>query len=356
MKRKLQVFVSSTFTDLIVERQSAVSAILKAGHIPAGMELFTSGDKSQMDTIKKWIDESDVYMLILGGRYGSIEPVSGISYTELEYDYAVEQGKPLFAVVITESSLESKVKINGTSLLEKDNPQALKLFRAKVLSNISSFFDDSKDIRLSVHESLSDFTSSRELKGWVQADEIVDPKPLFEEIKKLSDENQELKDTLAELEKKARSGRANQADSFQEIAGMLKAIDIKIPAKINNGRDASNDLLNIFVNNRDTIISGVTNAARGSDIEGFFYFNVCPKLQVYGLVENEKVAGVQYRRYAITKAGVAFLADFDRRAFKLKQEQNKSEVEGAVSSVSSSQPKTARKKKVATSESNNSPS
>lgn len=79
MKRKLQVFVSSTFKDLIEERQAAVSAILRAGHIPAGMELFTTGDKSQMKTIEKWLDESDVYMVILGGRYGSIEPTSGLS-------------------------------------------------------------------------------------------------------------------------------------------------------------------------------------------------------------------------------------------------------------------------------------
>jgi hypothetical protein len=53
MKRKLQVFVSSTYSDLIDERQAAVAAILKAGHIPAGMELFTAGDKSQMKTIER---------------------------------------------------------------------------------------------------------------------------------------------------------------------------------------------------------------------------------------------------------------------------------------------------------------
>jgi hypothetical protein len=52
MKRKLQVFVSSTYSDLLPERQAAVAAILKAGHIPAGMELFTAADKSQMATIK----------------------------------------------------------------------------------------------------------------------------------------------------------------------------------------------------------------------------------------------------------------------------------------------------------------
>ena len=56
MNKKLQVFVSSTYTDLIEERQSAVQAILDAGHIPAGMELFKSGNRSQLETIYKWIN------------------------------------------------------------------------------------------------------------------------------------------------------------------------------------------------------------------------------------------------------------------------------------------------------------
>ena len=64
----------SAYEDLKEKRQAAVEAILTAGHIPAGMELLTSGDESQMTVIKEWIDESDVYLLILGGRYGSVEP------------------------------------------------------------------------------------------------------------------------------------------------------------------------------------------------------------------------------------------------------------------------------------------
>src|SRR6476469_2973856 len=99
-KKKLQVFVSSTYADLREERQAAVEAILTAGHIPAGMELFAAGDETQMNVIKRWIDESDVYLLILGGRYGSVEPNSGKSYTHLEYEYAVEKAKPRFSVVI----------------------------------------------------------------------------------------------------------------------------------------------------------------------------------------------------------------------------------------------------------------
>lgn len=65
------------YLDLIDERQKAVEGILRAGHIPAGMELFIPGDKDQWTIIEKWIKESDILMLIFGGRYGSIEPKSG---------------------------------------------------------------------------------------------------------------------------------------------------------------------------------------------------------------------------------------------------------------------------------------
>lgn len=52
MHKKLQVFVSSTYTDMILERQNAVEAILECGHIPAGMELFAADNKKQFEVIK----------------------------------------------------------------------------------------------------------------------------------------------------------------------------------------------------------------------------------------------------------------------------------------------------------------
>ena len=44
-----------------------------------------------MKTIQKCIDESDVYMLIVGGRYGSIDEECVKSYTQLEYEYALSK-------------------------------------------------------------------------------------------------------------------------------------------------------------------------------------------------------------------------------------------------------------------------
>jgi Domain of unknown function (DUF4062) len=115
-RKKLQVFVSSTYEDLKEERQVAVEAILTAGHIPAGMELFAAGDQSQMEVIKRWIDESDAFLLILGGRYGSVDPTTKKSYVQLEYEYAQQKGKRFFAVVIDENYLDKRVKSKGRKL------------------------------------------------------------------------------------------------------------------------------------------------------------------------------------------------------------------------------------------------
>ncbi|PIG09394.1 DUF4062 domain-containing protein [Comamonas sp. 26] len=318
MKRRLQVFISSTYIDLLPERQAAVSAVLKAGHIPAGMELFTSGDSSQLETIKRWIDESDVYMLILGGRYGSVEPTSGISYTELEYDYAVQQKKAFFAVVITENALEKKVRDAGQSALERVNTKELVLFRKKVMDSISSFFDDEKDIKLCVHETLSDFSTNRALKGWVQADEIVDTKPLFDEIKKLTDENNELKNAIVSLESSRTSASEKSEKKFQELIDLLSEIDIKIPENLVTGDDVTVTLLDIFFSQKELLVRGITNQINSTDLQKFLYFNICPKLQIHGLVENEKVAGVTYRRYATTALGISLLAELDKKIVQNK--------------------------------------
>ena len=197
-KRKLQVFVSSTFIDLKEERQSAVEAILNAGHIPAGMELFKAGDESQWNIIKDWIEESDVYMLILGGRYGSIEPKSGKSYTQLEYEYAIELGKPFFAIVIKDDWTDKKAKKKGAKIedfKEVHNLSKLQEFKATVLKKIVKFAEDLKDIKLAVGESLNEMSRRDNLKGWVKADDIDDRKNLAE-LARLSKENSELKGQL----------------------------------------------------------------------------------------------------------------------------------------------------------------
>ena len=175
MAKKLQVFVSSTYVDLIEERQKAVQAILDAGHIPAGMELFKAG-KTQMETIKKWIDESDVYCLILGGRYGSVEEESGLSYTQLEYEYALSKEKNVFAIVLSDSRLHQKAAEDPKGkYIEEENKLKYEQFKKKVKERICRFAESTADVATAISQQLNYImnTQDAELVGWVRGTKDV---------------------------------------------------------------------------------------------------------------------------------------------------------------------------------------
>lgn len=332
MKSKLQVFISSTFLDLKIERQAAVEAILRSGHFPAGMELFTAGDKSQWEIIQRWITESDIYVLILGGRYGSIEPKSGMSYTELEYDFAISSGKPFFSIVISEEGLDAKVKELGVAAIEKDNPHKLKEFREKALSKMSTFFSDSKDIKLSVLESLPQLQAEYNLQGWIRAESTQDVQSIVEELTELHKENKALRLENSSLLKKIESQtklttKPKTEEELDQIFDILKEkkIDITgIKSEIGNGAElpVEVDSLSLSVAFREMLMRGVTNKYGIGELESFVFFRLCPYLQTFELVANEKVAGVQYRRYAITKKGIEFFAYLDKKEHKNKSNKS----------------------------------
>lgn len=214
IQKKLQVFVSSTYVDLIEERQKAVEAILNAGHIPAGMELFKAG-KSQMETIKKWINESDVYCLILGGRYGSIEKESGFSYTQLEYEYALLQGKPVFAIVLSDSMIYQKAANDpkGNYIEEGENQFKYQQFKNQVGERIYKVVSNIEEIANCVSLQLYDILieQSAELTGWVRGTQDV-----VKAIKEVDSDFHESK-----------KGNVNQEETNPE-----EKIKIRIPEKI----------------------------------------------------------------------------------------------------------------------------
>ncbi|MFL5381655.1 MAG: DUF4062 domain-containing protein [Longimicrobiaceae bacterium] len=196
MRKKLQVFVSSTYADLRDERQAAVEAILTAGHIPAGMELFAAGDESQMQVIRRWIEESDVFLLILGGRYGSIEPGSGRSYVQLEYEHAIAVGKPVFAVVVDAEHLEERVKALGTKAIETEHQQELRIFREQVLTRMVRFWRDPRDIKLAIHETLPEYARREDLVGWRHGDSSFDFANVADQLAQLAKENAALREMV----------------------------------------------------------------------------------------------------------------------------------------------------------------
>lgn len=315
MKKKYQVFVSSTYEDLKAERQAAVEAILKAGHIPAGMELFTAGDKSQMEVIKQWIEESDIFMLILGARYGSIEPYSGLSYTELEFNYAVEIGKPFFSVVLSDEGRKAKVKEYGESVLELKHTEAYERFREKVLSHHCAFFSTPQEVKLAVLETLPQIIHSRNLTGWVSAADVQDNSELSKELVRLSQENDRLREENERLRKEIDRLKKSIDDSinglsFEDLYAALRNEKVTVPAGLaENETDIEVSLLELALGVSDHLGRGVSNRNGVSKAENFLFYEVASRLIKYGLVENGKVpSSVKWQRLQLSKEGIKFFS------------------------------------------------
>ena len=270
-KRKLQVFVSSTFTDLKEERQAAVEAILKAGHIPAGMELFTAGNKSQLDVIKQWIKESDVYVLLLGARYGSIEPTSHLSYTEVEFDYARELGLPFFAVVLSDSGRAAKVRVDGEEVLERANVAKYDAFRVKVCSQLCSFFDTTKDIKLAILETLPQIAADTKLVGWIPASEAGPSNQLAEELTKTLEENRGLQAEIVQLTKALETARDGDS-AMRKVVALLDNEFVKIPEGLESPAIRRATLLALAIAFAGSLADGVSNQAGMNDKQTFLRF------------------------------------------------------------------------------------
>ena len=194
---KYQVFISSTYTDLIEERRKVLDVLLMADCIPAGMEAFVATDNEQFEVIKRVIDFCDYYVLIIGKRYGSISPETGKSYTEMEYDYAISKNVPVLVFAIDESVKLPDEKTEH----DPDKTAKLHTFREKAMTNRMATIWKTAD-ELTGHLAVSIMKAKQEIKrpGWQRA-ENYDEASLRREIMKLQTEKQDLLNEIEEKQK-----------------------------------------------------------------------------------------------------------------------------------------------------------
>ena len=200
MEKRYQVFVSSTYEDLQEERREVMQALLELDCIPAGMELFPASSEDQWSLIKRVIDDCDYYLLIIAGRYGSTNE-RGISYTQMEYEYALSIGKPIIAFLhknpdkIESGKTEKTTK--GKKLLEE--------FRAKAKRNLVRFWETPIELGSIVSRSMVSLIKNFPAEGWVKTGSIVDEKSI-NEISRLQNENKSLRDQLDAIKIQAPAG------------------------------------------------------------------------------------------------------------------------------------------------------
>lgn len=193
-QKKYQVFISSTYTDLIEERKKVQEILLMADCIPAGMEAFVATTEEQFNIIKKVIDFCDYYVLILGKRYGSINLETGLSYTEMEYEYAVSKGIPVLVFALDDTVVVSADKEEK----DAESKRRLAVFKEKAMKNrLASIWKDGGDLSGKVAIAIMKAKEEIARPGWIRGDSY--PTESLERIVKLQEENKAMSEEIAYL-------------------------------------------------------------------------------------------------------------------------------------------------------------
>lgn len=190
--KKYQIFVSSTFIDLKDVRDKLFKTILNLYHLPVGMEMFSAGDSDQWEIITDTIDMSDYYILVIGHRYGTAA-ADGISYTEKEYDYAIEHGIPVLAFIRNRDIATSETERDSDpKLLAKLN----KFIKKAKTGKMCEFWDTPDELSTKVAVALPKTFKKIPRIGWVRGFDDKSKETLAE-LTLLSIENRKLREDLA---------------------------------------------------------------------------------------------------------------------------------------------------------------
>lgn len=119
------VFISSTFIDLKEERKKVWDCLEKFDVAVKGMEQFGARKSTPLATCLSEVEQSDIYVGIIGMRYGSEDANSGKSYSQLEYEKAIEKNKEILIYLIDEES-----SVVTPNLIQFDKIQKLNNFKS----------------------------------------------------------------------------------------------------------------------------------------------------------------------------------------------------------------------------------
>lgn len=209
-----KIFISSTIVDLPNERTAALKAVEKVGGFPI-MSEFTM-EAQNKDSVTACLDkvkESDIYVLVLGGRYGW-QPENEQSITELEYETALSSKIPIlvFNTSYPKEELQKKFEAKVES----------SFFRKKVNDAFELQEEIEKSLRVEIEEKQNEFFNNTE-NVYSNLVKISFPKYLYRA--ELNIDKKEIKDELKALGKKIKYRPA----LFDYAVAALRLKDIRFP-------------------------------------------------------------------------------------------------------------------------------
>jgi Domain of unknown function (DUF4062) len=186
-RRRYDVFVSSTYEDLKTERRHLREVLLDQSHYPLRMDAFEGGARPPWHKIREAIDDCDYYILMVAGRYGSVDPSdpAGFSYTEKEYRFARQRKKPMIVFMLSDAAVAKlPPKKAETTKKAKDR---LKAFRARLRRDgFVNIVDRMPQFKEAIQRAVPRWLMERpQDAGWVRAAEL---NKILLELKKASAE------------------------------------------------------------------------------------------------------------------------------------------------------------------------
>ena len=151
--------------------------------------------------------------MIVGGRYGSVEPEVGLSYTEMEFDHAVAHRIPIMGSLHGDPGQIPRDKLD----LDPGLQAQLDAFRSKVEERIVKYWSSPKELGSQVAKSLIQIRKTHPAEGWVRAGYAATPESL-EELATLRVRVRELEADLRDLQQASvHSAHAGLASGDEQL-------------------------------------------------------------------------------------------------------------------------------------------
>jgi formylglycine-generating enzyme required for sulfatase activity len=152
-KERIDVFISSTSEDLTEHRAAVRDAILNLKLFPSGMENWPVTGKPPVDLCRDMVRDAEIYVGIYAYRYGWQPEDDGPSITEMEYDWAGEDGIPRLCFVMDDGHPWPEDRKEQ----EPEKQARLKAFKARVKADQVGFFTTPDDLKAQVIAALAPY-------------------------------------------------------------------------------------------------------------------------------------------------------------------------------------------------------
>jgi len=150
----------------------AIEVVFERGHIPIALERFSPTNDSDLAVIRKAIGSCQIYLLILGHRYGELVPGRNISFTELEYEIAEEYNLHIVTFILADEEMkERRSKLDP----EKDskeisNYERLLAFHKRLQTRFRQYWRPGDRFQYHLANALNDNAARCKNPGFIRED------------------------------------------------------------------------------------------------------------------------------------------------------------------------------------------